>query len=142
MQKFLLSLVIVVLMVGGAGFANYQRNAPLDAELADRPYARYADGDIEALLAAHKSERDRIRGALTGDAADPTRVMNGFAAGDFDGKIHAFDKFQRKNQAFKQINGMALEHEVEIEVLEKEQNIRKRGLHDPRQRVLRRVLTL
>ena len=140
MRQFFLSLVILILVVGGAGFANYQRNAPLDAELADRPYARYSDADLEALLTAHTAERDRIRGALSKD--DPTKVMNGFAAGDFDGKLQAFDKFQKRNNAYKQINGMALEHEVEIDVLEKERSIRKRGLHDPRKRMLRRILTL
>lgn len=142
MRQILLALVILVLVVGGAGFANYQRNAPLDNELADRPYARYSDADIEALVTAHKAQRDAIRGALSKKSSDPTRVMNGFAAGDFDGKVHAFDKFQKRNQAFKQVNGMAIEHEVEIEVLQKEQSIRKRGLHHERTRILRRVLSL
>lgn len=141
MRQFFLSLLILVLVVGGAGFANYQRNAPLDAELEDRPYAKYSDADLEALLTAHKAERDRIRGALSKKSADPTRVMNGFAAGDFDGKVHAFDKFQKRNSAYKQVNAMALEHEVEIEALEKEVGIRKRGLHDPRKRMMRRILT-
>ncbi len=141
MRQFFLSLVILVVVVGGAGFANYHRNAPLDAELADRPYARYADSDIEALLEAHTAERDRIRGVLSQQGSDPTGVMNGFAAGDFVGKLDAFDKFQQRNNVYKQVNGVALEHEVEIEVLEKEKSIRKRGLNDPRKRMWRRVLT-
>ena len=141
MRQFFLSLVILVVVVGGAGFANYHRNAPLDAELADRPYALYSDADIESLLKAHTSERDRIRGVLSQEGSDPTQVMNGFAAADFVGKLNAFDKFQQRNNVYKRVNGMALEHEVEIEVLEKEKNIRKRGLNDPRKRMWRRILT-
>jgi len=141
MRQFLVSVLVVVCVVAGAGFVNYHRNAPLDQELEDRPYARYGTADIEALLVAHESERDRIRGALSRKGSDPTQVMNGFAAGDFDGKLNAFDEFQVRNQAYKQVNGAAIEHEVEIEALEYEKQIRARGLDDPRQRVLRRILT-
>ena len=140
MRQFLVSVVVVVLVVAGAGFANYHRNAPLDQELEDRPYARYGMVDIEALLLAHKAERDRIRSVLSRKSSDPTQVMNGYAAGDFEGKVNAFDEFQVRIQAYKQVNGAALEHEVEIEVLEHEKQIRKRGLDDPRKRVLRRIL--
>jgi len=141
MRQLFLSLVIGVVVVGGAGFANYHRNAPLDAELADRPYARYASADIEALLEAHTDERDRIRGVLSKRGSDPTRVMNGFAAGDFDGKLDAFDKFQKRNNVYRQVNVIALEHEVEIEALEKEMSIRKRDLDDPLTRIWRRIRT-
>ena len=141
MRQFFVSVLVVVLVVVGAGFVNYHRNAPLDQELQNRPYARYGMADIDALLLAHKVQRDRIRGALSRKSSDPTRVMNGFAAGDFDGKVGAFDEFQVRNQAYKQVNGAALEHEVEIDVLELEKQIRERGLVDPRKRILRRILT-
>ncbi len=141
MRQFFVSLGVLVLVVVGAGFANYHRNAPLDQELEDRPYARYGMADIEALLLAHTAERDRIREVLARKSSDPTQVMNGFAAADFSGKLNAFDEFQVRNRAYKQVNGVALEHEIEIEVLEREKQIRKRGLDDPRQRILRRLLT-
>ncbi|MBW2282819.1 MAG: hypothetical protein JRG76_20425 [Deltaproteobacteria bacterium] len=141
MRQFFVSFVVVVLVVAGAGFVNYHRNAPLDQELEDRPYARYGAGDLEALLLAHTTERDRLRATLSRKSSDPTNVMNGFADGDFDGKVNAFDEFQVRNQAYKRINGVALEHQVEIELLEHEMKIRERGLDDPRQRILRRILT-
>ena len=141
MRQFFLSLLVAVLVVGGGGAINYYRNAPLDAELEDRQFERYADADLEALLAAHKMERDRIRKALSKKSNDPTSVMNGFAAADFHGRLNAFDKFQVRNSAYKRVNAVALEHEVEIEALEWEQGIRARGLDDPKQRVWRRITT-
>ena len=68
---------------------------------------------------ALRPTRDRIREALARKSSDPTQVMNGFAAADFSGKLNAFDEFQVRNRAYKQVNGVALEHEIEIEVLER-----------------------
>jgi hypothetical protein len=139
--KSLAVLLIATVGVGLAGFANYHRNAPLDRELEVRPYGTISDDDLKALIEAYSMERDGAVARLGGKRNDRTRVMDGFAPGDLDGKLKAFDSFQRKNERWRDHNRQRIEFNIELEKLKTEQGIRDRGLHEERNRILRRVLT-
>lgn len=141
MARFFIVLVLVVSGLGLAGWINYERNAHLDQELADRPYATLSDADLEALIEAYDQERARWA-ARSRSGDDRTRVMDGYAPSDLQGKLQAFDRFQRKNEAWREANRARLDQEVVIEALRREQDIRNRGLHRERNRILRRLLTL
>ena len=47
MGKLFLVLLLLIVGLGVAGFANYQRNEALDHELQNRPYQAYELGDLE-----------------------------------------------------------------------------------------------
>ena len=141
MGKVLIALLVVVATVGIGGFVNYQRNAPLDAELQNRPYGTISDADLAALIAAYEGEKTGLENRLKGYSKDRTRVMNGLAPADLQGKLTAFDSFQRKNESWRETNRAKLGHEIELEKLQKEKNIRDRGLHIERNRIIRRITT-
>lgn len=141
MGKFLLVLLLLVVGVGVAGFANYQRNEALDHELQNRPYQAYKLGDLEKLASAYQGEMDGLQARLARTGGDNTRIMDGYAPADFEGKLKAFEQFQRKNNSWRDTNRARLEHEVELEKIQKELAIRERGLDDEFTRIKRRVLT-
>lgn len=141
MGKLFTGLIVLLAIATIGGFANYTRNAPLDAELANRPYATLSEADLDALLQAYTSEQQGLQNRLNNYAQDRTGVMDGFAPADLGGKVNAFDSFQRKNNKWRDTNREKLSHEIELEKLTKEKNIRARGLHVERNRVWRRVTT-
>ncbi len=141
MGKLFLGILVLVVGLGAAGYANYERNAPLDEELKDRPYKALAEDDLNALSSAYQKELDGLSGRLKATAGDKTGIMDGYAPADFDGKVKAFESFQRKNNSWRDTNRLRLEHEGELEKIEKERRIRSEGLDDETTRILRRVLT-
>jgi hypothetical protein len=142
MGKFFAVLMGLIVALAVGGYYNYQRNAPLDKELENRAYASLSDQDLEALISAHTAERDAVRSKLGGGKADPTRVMYGYAPSDLKGKVKAFDHFQKRNSRLKELNRVALQHQVVIEAIQLEQSIRERGLDEEWTRIMRRVTTL
>ena len=142
MGKFFAVLIVLVAVVSIGGFANYHRNAPLDNELKNRPYATLSDSDLTALIEAYQGETQGLQNRLNAYAEDRTGVMEGYAPSDLHGKLGAFDSFQRKNESWRDTNRAKLSHEVELEKLEKERSIRQRGLHIERNRILRRLTTI
>ena len=141
MGKSFALLLIATVGVVLAGFANYQRNAPLDKELEERPYGTISDEDLVALIDAYTMERGGTMARMGGKKDDRTTVMDGFAPGDLDGKLKAFDSFQRKNERWRNQNRQRIEFDIELERLKKEQGIRDRGLDEERNRILRRLLS-
>ena len=141
MGKLFLILLLLVAGVGIAGFANYQRNEALDHELQNRPLKAYAIEDLEKLANAYQGEMDGLQARLSRTGGDNTRIMDGYAPADFDGKLKAFEQFQRKNNTWRDTNRARLEHEIELEKIQKELAIRERGLDDEFTRIKRRVLT-
>jgi len=141
MGKFFLVLVLLVVGLGVAGFANYQRNEPLDHELQNRPYQAYKIEDLQKLENAYQGEMDGLQARLSRTGGDNTRMLDGYAPADFDGKLKAFERFQRKNNSWRDTNRARLEHEVELEKIQSELSIRERGLDDELTRIKRRVLT-
>ena len=141
MAKAFAGLLILVVAVAVGGYYNYHRNAHLDDELKNRPYAGLSDADLDALLQAYQGEMKGLEGRLAGYGKDRTRVMDGFAPADLHGKVQAFESFARKNNSWRDVNRQRLGHEVEVEKLEREKNIRAQGLHIEKNRILRRLLT-
>jgi hypothetical protein len=135
-------LLILVLFVGIPLLAgmNYMRNAPLDEELKQRPYAGISDADLASLLAAYGDEVKRTRSAVAeepGEHAfnDPARF------GHYGEKVEAFEKFQHSNDEWKQARGQLFGQQTTLEALQHENSIRERGLHEPLPRIWRRIST-
>ena len=134
-----LVLLIVGLGVGGAG--NYRRNAYMAEQVADRPLAQYQTEDLEMLLHEHQRELERIEARL-GRVSNDADQMGEYAASDLKGKVEGFGRFQKKNEAWKVIYRQSLDQQVEIQRVKDELAIRRQGLDDEWNLVLRRILTL
>jgi hypothetical protein len=135
-------LLILVLVVGVPllGAFNYMRNAPLDEELKQRPYAGISDADLASLLAAYGQQVEHARAGVaeepsTHDFNDPERF------GHYGEKVEAFEKFQHSNDQWKQARGQLFGEQTALKDLRHEASIRERRLHQPWPRIWRRVST-
>jgi hypothetical protein len=137
MRAFLIAIVALgVLCAGGAW--NYQRNAYLDKDLEFRPFKTLTDAHLVQLLEAHKQNVVTLH--MTAGKA-PSVNMAGIDESDLEGKIAAFDRFERQNSAWKERHGIALQEQARVEGLEREQQIRAAGMDQEWRRILRRVST-
>ncbi len=55
----MIAVLLVLLLVAGAGAFNYWRNLGSE-EAVPRPYRGYADAELDALIAAYRSEVDAL----------------------------------------------------------------------------------
>jgi hypothetical protein len=131
-------VVVVLALLGGGGFLNYQRNAHLDKDTEFRPLKTYTDEQLAQLIEAHRENVVRLH---RNAGAAPSMSTSGVHASDLEAKIEAFDRFERLNSAWKDKHALALQEQVRVEAIEREQKLRRAGLHKPWRRVLRRVIT-
>ncbi len=139
MKTFIVFLLLVIGM-GGLGFANYKRNAHLEEGTKPRPYKSFSDADLDALIEAYSGQRDGLANRLKG-SGDRTKIMDGYAPSDFAGKLEAFEQFQRKNESWRDTNRSRLEMVVELERLEFETAFRRQRKEDPWTPIFRRIFT-
>lgn len=139
--KILAVIVMIPVVVACIAYSNYERNAPLDEELRNRPYKSVSDENLASLISAYESEMGGFQARMNSYGKDRTKVMDGLAPADYDSKVKAFESFQRKNEGWRDANRARLGHEVELEKLQAEQSIRDRGLHIEKNRILRRMTT-
>ena len=132
-------LLLLVLLVGLGGAWNYRRNEPLDEELAFRPYAGVSDEDLQALLDAHQERVLHMAQDFTGGGPDTS--MRHLAPSDFRGKIKQFERFQQDHERWRQGRREMLSEQTMVDAVEHERSIRRRGLHQPWGRIMRRVTT-
>ena len=141
MVKAILLLLVLAIGVGGAGYYNYVRNAPMDSDLSQpRPYKTLATPDVAKLLAAYEADLGRAKGSVA-KAPGGEAVIERFDASDVGGKAQGFASFQRDNQRWKNQRGKVFELEKTVSDLRLEKSIRDRGLDDEHTRVWRRVTT-
>ncbi len=136
-MKALVLLAIVGALLG-VGFINYQRNEALDKDLQFRPYAGYATPDLQALRKAYEQQAGQMRGAL--GEVDQSGIAR-TKPSDYQGKIEAFERFQRQNEDWKEGHRELLGTQVIVDQIKKEQELRRAGLDNPWNRVLRRATT-
>jgi hypothetical protein len=135
-----LALMILVLGAGGGAYFNYQRNAPMDTELAFRPYKGLSDADLDALIEAYRTNITSLTQQL-GSGPDDSGFQR-VRPGDFSGKLEAFERFQEENERWKAGHRQTVEGKVVVDALLQEKSIRDRGLHKESVRIMRRVTTL
>lgn len=139
MRALNLFLLVVLLLVGG-GYVNYQRNAHLDKDLEFRPYKGLSDEDIQTLIQAHGDQVQQMASSLAGQAPD-ARVEH-LAPSDIQARLEAFESFQSEHQRWRDSRRELLSGQVMVDALRKEQEIRAAGLDKPWMRVLRRATTI
>jgi hypothetical protein len=135
----LLILMLCALTIGG--FVNYRRNAPLDAELQNRTYADLKDPDLDTLIQAYEEETRRLRAWVEQEpsANVPSQALDD---SDLGGKVKMFERYQRETNRWRSLRQEVLQREATLEALNKEKNLRARGLDERWRQILRRLITL
>jgi hypothetical protein len=141
MFKYVLLLLVLVAGAAGGLYWNYQRNAPMVADLSKpRPYAKFSTADLTKLIAAYQGEvkrkKARVAAAPGGEEAIARKGES-----DVGGKAEAFENFQRENERWKAQRGAVMEEEVELQALMFEKSIRDRHLDDDEYVFKARLLT-
>jgi len=135
-------LVLLVLVLGtvGAGYYNYQRNAAMDADLAEqRPYRAVPTPELVKLIASTQKDIQRQKGAVA-SAPHGASAIDAKDSSDVGGKAQAFAGFQRENERWKAQRGAVIEQEILLKDLQHEKQLRDKDL-DSWSRIKRRVLT-
>lgn len=141
MVKAILALLVLGIALGGGGYYNYTRNAPLDADLnKPRPYKSLSTPDVAQLLSAYQADLNRLKGSV-GTKPGGEGVIDRFDASDVGGKAQGFASFQRDNQRWKNARGQVFELEKTIADVRLEKSIRDRGLDVESARIWRRIST-
>ena len=141
MIKVILALLILVVGVGGGGYYNYTRNAPLDSDLQlPRPFKTLTTPDVAKLLSAYQADLARIKGSVA-NTPGGDEVIDRAGVSDVGGKAQGFASFQRENQRWKNARGQVFELEKTVADLRLEKSIRDRGLDVEQTRIWRRIST-
>jgi hypothetical protein len=141
MFKSILALLVLLIGVGGGGYYNYTRNAPMDADLLlPRPYATLSTRDVGKLLVAYEADLAKIKGSVA-EAPGGEGVIERFGASDVAGKAQGFASFQHENQRWKNARGKVFELEKTVADVRLEKSIRDRGLDIEQTRIWRRIST-
>lgn len=141
MFKAILLLLVLVIGVGGTGYYNYVRNAPMDADLAQpRPFKTLKTPDVAQLLSAYEKDLAKLKGSVAKEPGGAA-VIDRFDSSDVGGKAQGFASFQRDNQRWKNARGQVFELEKTVADLRLEKSIRDRGLDVEKTRIWRRVTT-
>ena|SRR5262245_21559245 len=139
-MKVFLLLVVLVLGLVGAGYYNYQRNAAMDSDLAERrPYKAVPTADLVKLIASSQKDIQRAKGAVA-SAPHGASAIDAQDSSDVGGKAQAFAGFQRENERWKAQRGAVMEQESLLKELLHEKQLRDRDA-DSWTRIKRRVLT-
>lgn len=127
-----LLLVLLALLVG-VGYWNYQRNAAAQAEEV-RPYRTVSQADLETLIAAYEAEiaqleqrYERVRG----------RGAPGSSTGD---RFDAFEQAQQQGRAVREAGYALSEREASLAELREEQQ-RRAAAGEGLQRILKLAFT-
>jgi len=115
-----LPLLLVLLLLVGAGGWNYWRNLQVEAK-EPRPYAGYSDRDLAALIDAYRNEVDRLEGR---SAARPGGAAR--AAGPLLGeRLAAYERVRRASARRRKMETELAGQEGILRRLEREQQIRR-----------------
>ena len=119
------SLILLLLLLVGAGGWNYHRNWQLEKATENtRPYESYAVADLEALQEAYASELRGVRAEF--DSAKRNRARTVRDVGSIAGNIEQFQQTTRASTAIRMAAAGVSEREEQISELEREIEMRSR----------------
>lgn len=129
-------LVLLLLILAGAGGWNYARNVKLeDAE--PRPYRGHSDQELEQLIAAYQVEIDRHQDRYRAVAGRDVAIRDPALLGD---RVDEFERVQRISRQRREVGGQLTDNMVSLEGLEAERA--KRQADRPAyKKILRRLFS-
>jgi len=118
-------LVLLLLLLVGAGGWNYYRNWQIEKETeGTRPYQSYAVADLEALRGAHRSELEATEARF--DEARSRRARPSLTGGSMAENVEQFRRTSRASAAIRGAAAEVAEHKSQIAELDRELELRSR----------------
>lgn len=136
MAKTLLSLLVLFLIVGGAGAWNYDRNLKKENQVP-RPWKSYATEDLLSMANAYEAEVDRYSKGWDKARSQRTTASG---RGHVDDRAREFDQIYARGKAVRDLKGKLADHEVVLDEIQQELSVRERD-GDAMKVHMRRLLT-
>ncbi|MBW2496070.1 MAG: hypothetical protein JRF61_02250 [Deltaproteobacteria bacterium] len=118
-------LVLLLLLLVGAGGWNYHRNWQIEKETdGTRPYRGYAVADLEALREAYAGELETTQARFVEARSRRARPSRG--GGSMAENVEQFRRTSRASAAIRDAAADVAEHQSQIAELERELELRSR----------------
>ena len=113
-------LLVLLGIIGGAGYWNYQRNLALE-DTEPRPYKSYALADLEELRAAYQAEVDRHSARYT---ASKSRAVTVRDDGHLGERVGEFERVQQISVGKRKIASDYARNQVQLDAVNAELGLR------------------
>ena len=133
-----ISILALLVILGGAGEYNYQRNKAAEESAAPRTYRGYSDDEIAALIQAYEREVEVLESRY---AAAKGRNQEARGGGLIDEQIAEFERAQRTGASTRSMGGEVARQEAVLRELRREQSLRG-GSANSLKLHLRRLVTI
>jgi hypothetical protein len=119
------SVLLLLVMLSGAGAWNYHRNLQLEAETeGSRPFESYSSDDLATLRDAYQSELSGVRAKFAD--AKSQRVRPKANVGSISGNVDQFAQTTQTSKRIRKAASNVAEREGKITELERELDVRSR----------------
>ncbi len=122
MAKTLLSLLVLLLIVGGAGAWNYDRNLKKESQVP-RPWRSYETEDLRSMVQAYEKEIDQFSKGWDKARSQRTTASG---RGHVDDRAREFDRIYARGKAVRDLKGKLADHEVVLGEIQEELRLRER----------------
>ena len=132
-------LLLLTVLLGGAGAYNYQRN--LEAEKAQEGPRRlevYSDSDLAALADAYRMEIEQFEQLVEASLQRKADVRGG---GRLSQRVSDFERVQANSGQQRALRGDLIDRQVKLAEIQKEQSLRMPAA-DPFALHIKRLLTI
>lgn len=116
----IVAVLLVLAILGGAGFWNYQRNLEAEKQVY-RPFRTHTDEQLAQLSAAYESEKagdaERYQNAAGRRATPDSKAY-------FDQQVREFERVQQAGETKKRLQAEVAESVTTLKLLSEEQRLR------------------
>jgi hypothetical protein len=119
------SILALLVLLGGAGEYNYQRNKAAEERSAPRAYRAYSNQEIAALIQAYEREVGALESRYQAAKSSGQEVRGG---GLIDEQIAEFERAQREGASTRSAGGEVAQHQAVLRELRRELSLRGGGL--------------
>lgn len=130
-------ILVLLVLVGGAGGWNYKRNLDLEAR-EHRPFKGYADQDLEALESAYRSEIEQYRERWQQARGHRASAADTGLVGE---RAREFERVQANSAVTRGLKRELADRQAFVAQIDREQKLRE-GERDKLKLHLRRLLSV
>lgn len=114
------ALLFLLLLLGGYGAWNYQRNLEAEAQVP-RPYKSYSDEQLEQLLTAYETQADALDSRYEEIAGRRTRSRDTQLLGD---AVDEFQRVQQNSRAVRELGSRVSQEQASVQAIRDEKALR------------------
>ncbi|MGH0031866.1 MAG: hypothetical protein ACQGVC_18920 [Myxococcota bacterium] len=115
-----MALLFLLVLIGGYGAWNYQRNLEAEAKVP-RPYKGYSDEQLDQLLAAYQGQVDALNERYEAVASRRTRSRDTALLGE---AVDEFARVQGRSRAVRELGAQASQEQASLEAIQAEKALR------------------